>query len=249
MTLSMRELAGLGDHLPIGPQVVPHTQNGVAIVQRGPHGVRFAPPISTGPGGVRWWSEIEDAKANKQYVPQETIVGVMGLGATSDPDATTIAVFRSEIQTAKQYLDRGDTRAASMFAERARVALSRMSAKNAEAYGGELAFVNAQIAGTVPRDEVLTRAQRAEIDRQAAAEKTRNTGSTLRNLPGALWDRTKELVGEIPWWVKAGAGGLALVMVAGPAIGGTAGSFVGNTVGSLFRRKNPGRRARRRSRR
>jgi hypothetical protein len=83
VSLTVGELAGLGDSLRVGPQWAWPTHQGTPIIQRGPHGQRFAPIPSESPGpGVRFWRESESpAFASAEWVPRPAVVGVMGLGA------------------------------------------------------------------------------------------------------------------------------------------------------------------------
>jgi hypothetical protein len=85
VSLTVGELAGLGglgDHMRIGPQWAWPTHQGTPIIQRGPHGQRFAPIPSNSPGtGVRFWRESEGDFATQGWAPRAAVVGVMGMGA------------------------------------------------------------------------------------------------------------------------------------------------------------------------
>lgn len=78
------ELSGLGDALHVGPQVALPAFRGVPIIQRGPHGARFAPIPSQAGGGIRFWSETEGRVGGETWTPKTTVVGIMGLGEISD---------------------------------------------------------------------------------------------------------------------------------------------------------------------
>jgi hypothetical protein len=76
--------SGMGDHLRVGPQFVPRASRAAMVIQRGPHGQRLAPaePSRGGPEGeLRWWRETLYQPGD--WVPQQKVVGVMGMGAMS----------------------------------------------------------------------------------------------------------------------------------------------------------------------
>jgi len=69
--------------LQVGPQYYPPRVNGAQIIERGPHGARFAAGPQRQPDGTfRWWSEqMSNAGDYKGYwQPQQRVLGVMGLG-------------------------------------------------------------------------------------------------------------------------------------------------------------------------
>jgi hypothetical protein len=66
----------------IGPQYYPPRRFGVQVIQRGPHGARFATDPAQPGGGFKWWSEqLLDRNADAHWwQPQQQVVGVLGLG-------------------------------------------------------------------------------------------------------------------------------------------------------------------------
>ena len=79
----------LGDHIRVGPQMVPAVTRGVPIISRGPHGARFAPLPGPGEQHVRWWSE---SLVPGSYTPQQRVTGVMGLGALGGEAPSSVKV-------------------------------------------------------------------------------------------------------------------------------------------------------------
>jgi len=83
----------LGGFLQVGPAFYPELPRGAQIIQRGPHGHRFAadPVVSRLTGqqrgsGFRWWKEQMDAGGDYEgyWQPNQIVEGVMGLGAAPD---------------------------------------------------------------------------------------------------------------------------------------------------------------------
>lgn len=80
---TMNDLAagGMGDSLLIGPQYTPAANQGLPLVQRGPHGMRLAPPLND---KLQWWNE---SSITGPWQPETSIVGVMGLGGSDEPSS------------------------------------------------------------------------------------------------------------------------------------------------------------------
>jgi hypothetical protein len=79
--------AGMAGHLRVGPQYIAPNPNGALVIQRGPHGASLAkrPPYVPGQG-FQWWGE--QVVGTAPWLPRQKVVGVMGLGDGSKPEAS-----------------------------------------------------------------------------------------------------------------------------------------------------------------
>lgn len=91
----------LGDFMRVGPQVYPERPNAVQVVMRGPHGKRLAAdPVRTREGavrgsGFRTWIEQLNVPANESWNPPQKVVGLLGLGGSSEaPDSVKVALSK-----------------------------------------------------------------------------------------------------------------------------------------------------------
>lgn len=68
----------------VGPHYYPPRPYGAQVIQRGPHGMRFAGGPQRDPvtGKFRWWHEqaLQAGEYRHFWQPQQQVVGVMGLG-------------------------------------------------------------------------------------------------------------------------------------------------------------------------
>jgi hypothetical protein len=76
---SPQELAGLGDHMKVGPQYQVPTNRAVTLVQRGPHGQSLFPPTRYGGNGIGWWNEQAQPTP---WTPKQKVVSLLGMGGS-----------------------------------------------------------------------------------------------------------------------------------------------------------------------
>lgn len=87
--MAYMRMSGLGDALHVGPHYYPPRPEGAMLIERGPHGMRLAAdPVKSRLGrprgsGFRFWVEELNPqfKPDNQWVPQQRVVGMFGLGA------------------------------------------------------------------------------------------------------------------------------------------------------------------------
>ncbi len=98
-------------HMHVGPKLYPSRPRGAQIIQRGPHGYRFAAdPVAARRAdpsrrGFTWWSEQVAMTGGdmRSWLPRQNVEGVMGLGGLG---AVSIELARLQNENYGAFQDR-----------------------------------------------------------------------------------------------------------------------------------------------
>jgi len=114
--MSYIPLGALADFVTLGPQYYTTDRpNAVQVIQRGPHGMRFAAdPVRTREGkirgsGFRFWNEQQVMRPDEKWYPREKVVGLMGLGQ-EPPDIERLARCPSSAPVPPSLVEPSDPR-------------------------------------------------------------------------------------------------------------------------------------------
>lgn len=160
---------GLGDHIRVGPQYIPAAIRGTPIVQRGPHGRRFAPLPSDDDPGVRFWSETLYQPG--EWTPRQHTTGVMGFRGLGAVDAGALNNFRAVVATARHEATTGLPARAQKSLDYARQLLANFPADDMATYQPEIDGVQELISTPGAAERYVAQSAALDANREASAQR------------------------------------------------------------------------------